>query len=567
MELDVTEEYLAAEEPLPVRMVAEFVYCPRLFHIEHVQGLFEENVHTVEGDAEHDRQRPKTEPADGGSSPWPASPRRLHLSDDRRGIVGILDAIECEDGMLVPVDYKHGSAPPDDYRGQSYLGIPLGDGAWPNDQVQLCAQGFLVEADGSACTHGYLYYRKSQKRVRVEFTDALRRATEAAIAGARETAGRSVPPLPLADSPKCIGCSLVGICLPDETLLLAGETDEEPRPLAPSRDDARILYVTGQGTRIRRRGECIVIEPLDAPPADVPLLEIAHTAVFGNVQITTQALADLVADGRTVAYFTTGGWLRAIAHDFSLPNVRARIAQFTAAANPAERLRHARAFVAAKVHNQRVLLTRNSEVPKATADELRDLVARAEECDDMGVLLGLEGRAAAIYFGSFADMLKPELRRFYDMKGRNRRPPTDPVNAMLSFGYAVLVRDAYAALVRVGLDPLVGYLHSPRAGRPGLALDMMEPYRPLVVDSAVLRALNTGEVEPKHFDIYPRQVAMTQAGRKAFLGAYQRRMDELIRHPDFEYSMSYRRVLAVECRLLANVLAGDRAKYRPLRTR
>jgi len=131
----------------------------------------------------------------------------------------------------------------------------------------------------------------------------------------------------------------------------------------------------------------------------------------------------------------------------------------------------------------------------------------------------------------------------------------------------VLARDAYAALVSTGLDPLVGYLHTLRAGRPALALDLIEAYRPLVVDSVVVRALNTGEVRPEHFEVYPGQVLLTGPGRRVFLRAYERRMDELIRHPDFDYSISYRRALAVESRLLAKALTGEPGPYRPLRTR
>ncbi len=554
-------------DALPVRMLNEFVYCPRLFHLEHVQGLFAENAHTVEGSDEHDRGRAKTPPSDEEAPPWPASPRRLHLEDPERGLTGILDAIECEEGSLSPVDYKHGSAPEEDARGMSYEGIALDGGAWPNDQIQLCAQAFLLEAAGHRCRRGRLYYRKSRRGVPVEFTPQLRSATEHAIRAARSVRGAPQAPLPLVDSPKCVGCSLAEICLPDETLLLSGHTQDAPRLLAPGRDDAGVLYVTGQGTRVGRSGGDLTVKPLDQAEVRVHLKDVAHVALFGNVQVTAQALADLTSEGRTVAYYTRSGWFRAMAHDFSMPNVLARVKQFAAAADPAERLRYARAFVAAKIHNQRVLLMRNTELARPARAELRDLVARAEGCEDVGVLVGLEGRAAALYFGAFPAMLKADLPREFDMSGRNRRPPRDPVNALLSFGYAVLARDVYSALVAAGLDPLVGYLHTIRPGRPALALDIMEPYRPLVVDSVVIRALNTGEVKPEHFEVYPGQVLLTRYGRQAFLRAYERRMDELVRHPQFDYSLSYRRTLAVECRLLTKALSGEPIVYRPLRTR
>jgi len=556
------------DEPLPVRMLNEVVYCPRLFHIEYVQGLFADNVHTIEGSDEHDRQRVRrTPPPADEVPPWPAAPRRLHLADEARGLTGVLDALDDDAGALFPVDYKHGSAPEEGPFNFAYEGIALDPGAWPSDQVQLCAQALLLEANGIPCSHGELYYRKSKKRVRVEFSQALRAATEKAIAQARAILAQPQAPMPLIDSPKCVGCSLAAICLPDETLLLAKATQGPPRRLAPGRDDAGVLYVTGQGTRVGLKGECATIKPLEGNTAEVALKDIAHVALFGNVQVTTQALASLMADGRTVAYFTSGGWLRGMAHDFSLPNVLARVAQYAAAADPTQRLRYARAFVAAKICNQRVLLMRNADLSEDPRREMRDLSYRAAHCDDPAELLGLEGRAAAIYFGTFPQMVRATLPRDFDMAGRNRRPPKDPINALLSFGYAVLTRDAFAALVSTGLDPLVGYLHTLRPGRPALALDLIEAYRPLVVDSVVVRALNTGEVRPEHFEIYPGQVLLTGPGRRVFLRAYERRMDELIRHPDFDYSISYRRALAVESRLLAKALTGEPVPYRPLRTR
>ncbi|MBD3174192.1 MAG: CRISPR-associated endonuclease Cas1 [Armatimonadia bacterium] len=556
-------EAVSSTEALPVRMLNEFVYCPRLFHIEHVQGLFAENVHTIEGSDEHSRQRTRAEDQE---TPWPAPPRRLHLECEEYGLTGILDAIDSEDGTLAPVDYKHGVAPDND-RPIGYGGIALAEGAWANDQIQVCAQGVLLEAGGHRCDHAYLYYRASKKRVRVALDGRLRAATTKAIEDARATRECREPPMPLIDSPKCIGCSLAEICLPDETLLLSGRTSEAPRRLAPGREDAGILYITGQGTSVGKSGERLTVRPREGAKQTIPLKDIAHVSLFGNVQVTAQALSELLRDGRTIAYFSRGGWLRGIAHDFSLPNVLARAAQFRAMADDADRLRYARAFVAAKIHNQRVLLMRNTDPPQRARTELRDLARRAEEATETGALMGLEGRAAAIYFEHFAGMVKAELPRAFDMAGRNRRPPRDPINAMLSFGYAVLVRDVYAALVATGLDPMVGYLHAVRAGRPALALDIMEPYRPLIVDSVVVRALNTGEIRPEHFDIYPGQVSMTRTGRQAFLRAYERRMDELIRHPDFDYSISYRRVLSVECRLLAKALSGEPIAYRPLRTR
>ncbi len=564
---DDQDRHAISQELLPVRQLNQFVYCPRLFHLEYVQGFFAQSADTLEGSYQHEKRRPSNPPQDVSAPTWPASPRQLHLADEDRGLVGVLDALEWRDGELVPVDAKHGRCPQTPDEPVVLYGHPLAGNAWPNDQVQLCAQAFLLEASGHPASRGFIYYTGSRKRVEVAMTPPLREATAEAIRRARGVAQTATPPPPLCDSPKCVGCSLNAICLPDETLLLMDEAQGPARKLIPGRDDAGVLYLTAQGTGVYRRGECLRIEVPDKEAAEIALKDIAHLALFGNVQITAQALHAVLRGGRTVAHLSSGGWLYGVTHDFSLPNVLSRRAQLLAHLDPHERLRYARAFVAAKVHNQRVLLMRNTDAPRATRDELKDLARRAEACDDIGRLLGLEGRAAALYFGAFPQMLSGNVGSAFEMSGRSRRPPRDPINALLSFGYALLARDFYAALVGVGLDPLLGFLHDVRPGRPALALDLMEAYRPLIVDSTVIRAVNTTELIPEDFEVYPAQALLSKAGRRKFISAYERRMDEMITHPEFGYSLSYRRTLSVECRLLSRVLLGEAIHYRPLRTR
>ena len=155
----------------------------------------------------------------------------------------------------------------------------------------------------------------------------------------------------------------------------------------------------------------------------------------------------------------------------------------------------------------------------------------------------------------------------FEMDGRNRRPPRDPVNAMLSLGYSLLAKDLTVACYAVGFDPYVGFYHQPRFGRPALALDLMEPFRALIVDSAVLTAVNTGMVTARDFVRAGGAVALTAGGRKAFFRAYEMRMDTLVTHPLFEYRVSYRRLLEIQSRLLARVLEGEIGEYPVFTTR
>ena len=174
-----------------------------------------------------------------------------------------------------------------------------------------------------------------------------------------------------------------------------------------------------------------------------------------------------------------------------------------------------------------------------------------------------------MYFGAFSKMLKGDekLRATFEMAGRNRRPPRDPINALLSFAYALLAKDFSVTLATVGLDPMVGFYHQPRFGRPALALDLMEEFRPLIADSVVIGAINNEVVGDEDFVRGAGAVALGPAGRKRVLLAYERRMDQLVTHPVFGYRISYRRVLEVQARLLGRVLLGEIEEYPAFRTR
>ncbi len=198
---------------------------------------------------------------------------------------------------------------------------------------------------------------------------------------------------------------------------------------------------------------------------------------------------------------------------------------------------------------------------------------RAEQTGSIEELLGSEGNGARLYFRDFAGMIKlDESGRDtsampFDFETRNRRPPRDPVNALLSLGYSLLAKDLTVACYAVGFDPYIGFYHQPRFGRPALALDLMEPFRPLIVDSAVLTAINTGMITPRDFVRVGGSVALTAAGRKAFFRAYELRMDALVTHPLFDYRVSYRRMLEIQSRLLARVLEGEISEYPVFTTR
>jgi CRISPR-associated protein Cas1 len=203
-------------------------------------------------------------------------------------------------------------------------------------------------------------------------------------------------------------------------------------------------------------------------------------------------------------------------------------------------------------------------------DEMARLAKLSSGVSDVSSLLGFEGAAANVYFSHFAGMLKcldetnaPE----FIFSTRNRRPPTDPVNSLLSFLYSLLVKDTSVTLLSVGFDPFIGFYHKPKYGRPALALDLMEEFRPLVADSTVISLINNREISTKDFVRRGPAVALKPDGRKKVLQAYERRMDALVTHPIFGYSISYRRILEVQIRMLARHISGEIPVYEPFCTR
>lgn len=542
-------------ELLPARMLNEFTYCPRLFYLEWVSAEWAPNDDTAAGDFDHRAialpSGPLPEPDD--SSPWPTS-RAVALSDAGWGLTAVIDRVDHDD-TTVPVDYKTGSAPHD-------------GGAWPADRVQILAQAALLEAAGYHVTHGDLYYRKSHRRVEVVWDESARQDLRATIDSAREAAQRLEPPPPLMDSPKCPRCSLVGICLPDEHNLLNARSHRPPRRLVPRAPDQRPLYVLEQGSTVGVSGGRLTVSHQGTELDSMRLLDVSQVNVYGNVQVTTQALRRLWAHGAPILWLSQGGWLYGWSQGQPSKNVDLRRAQLSAHLAGGRGL--AQPMIAAKIRNQRTILMRNhpSGVPESDLAALRNLSHQCETAERRDELMGLEGTAARIYFSHFAELIhQPDVAAAFDFHGRTRRPPMDPVNAALSYGYALLTKDLVTTCLGVGLDPHLGMLHASRFGRPSLALDLAEEFRPLVAESTVIRAFNNDEISHSSFRVTSSGTAFTDAGRRKFIEAYERRMEEELRHPVFGYRISYRRTLEVQARILAAALVGEIDGYTGVVTR
>jgi len=539
-------------------MLNEYAYCPRLFALEWLNNEWADSADTVRGRHVHrrvDKESRQGLPEPGGGDERPAIPRSLHLGDAELGLVARIDLVEWDGEIATPIDYKKGT-PPD---------IPAG--AWEPERVQVCAQGLLLRAHGYRSDHGVLWFDAVRRRVQVPFTDELVEATHSYAVKARGVAQAGKLPPPLLDSPKCPGCSLVGICLPDEHHHVKGKL-KKVRPLIPPRDDGVPLYVQARGARLGRDHQEIVVRRGKEVMGRARIEDTSRVVLLGNVSVSTPLLWELARRDIAVAYHSYGGWFHGLFRSASGHNALTRIAQHRAAAKPERALKIARALVCSKIRNGRVMLRRNGEgVPDTLLDRLKELSVDAARAESLASLLGLEGGAARMYFQHLPRMIKGELRERFQFTGRNRRPPRDPVNALLSFVYACLAREITTILHGIGMDPYLGFLHQPRPGRPALALDLMEEFRPVLGDSAVITAINNGVVQPDDFIVRSTGVAIDNPARKRFIQVYERRLDELATHPVFGSRLSYRRILEVQARLLGKVLLGELDDYPEYRIR
>jgi len=607
-----------SQDYLPARMLNEFVYCPRLFYYEWVEGVFVDNRETVEGSLRHEKlERKEDELPPAGQAEASGDTihsRSVSLSSDTHGLIAKMDLVEGVGGLVTPVDYKRG-APREDQRTGALV-------AWDTDRTQLCAQALVLRDNGYRCEEGVIYYVTTKQRVRVAIDETLVAQTLDALVRARRAADERTLPPPLVDSPKCPRCSLVTVCLPDETRVAAeagatharavaqrtlfdvgepagavlasaaaGPPRGQVRRLLPARDDLRPLYLNTQGLRVGKSGAVLKVQEKEKVVQEVRIGEICQLNLFGAIQLTTQAIQTLCEAEVPIAYFSMGGWFYGVTHGLGVKNIYLRREQFRLADVPAFCLRLARALVAGKIRNQRTMLQRNHvEPPPGALAQMKCMHDDAERAESLEELLGIEGYAARVYFENFAGMIKlddvtavangggrPPAEDAasrgggspfgFDFKHRNRRPPRDAVNALLSLAYSVLAKDLTIVCHAVGFDPYLGFYHQPRFGRAALALDLMEPFRPLIADSAVLSAINTRMVTPRDFVRTGEAVALKPDGRKAFFRAYEQRMDTLVTHPMFGYRVNYRRMLEIQARLLDRVLRGELGAYPVFTTR
>ena len=529
---------------IPVSMAIETIYCPRNFYLRYVTGEKGRNARMERGAWEDKRRKEQGRIKMEGSE-------RIHdvdLVSTEMGLIGKIDAIDIENGVYVPFEFKTGGVTDNEY-----------------DRVQLCTLGMMLEEmKGVAIEYGHIYYTEDRRRVRIEFDQALRVRVNHAVETAWAILEGSLVPPPR-DDPRCRGCALADVCMPDETRLMSGNKDECPAGVAPRSTFERTVFIDQSWGSIGCRGGRLTITKGPENIGEVPLEQFDQLFLIGKINISGALLSELLKRDVFMAFFTSFGRFEGTLTPEKSKHSALRIKQVQASQDEAMRVTLAREVIKAKLTNMRVFLRRAnqrtpSEILEKSVDQIAALKLQLVEADTLERILGIEGAAGRAYFEGFRSLFAPEWK--FDR--RTRRPPMDPINAALSFGYSILTGQISGLIHAVGMDPYIGFLHREHYGNPCLALDLVEPFRSIIVDSTVLRMVNQNMLTETCFtepDDISGAVYLNETGRKAFFSAFSNRMQEQATHPVFEKKLSYRRLIEMDIRFLAKYLCGEFDEY------
>jgi CRISPR-associated protein Cas1 len=539
-------------------------YCERLFYLEEVENLRIADERVYAGRRLHvELERLEDE------DEW----LRLNLESEKWGLMGKVDCVRRRDGMLIPYEHKRGRS------AVSVTGLPE---PWASDRLQVIAYAALVEEhSGRKVSEGRIRYHASNVMVRVPIDEEALEDLTKAIARARELQDTVDRPPVTENERLCVKCSLAPVCLPEEarlaSLLSNPPRVELERPqlkLFPADDDRRTLHVVTQGARVGRRGDRLEISAKDEPSQLHPVHEIGQVVLHGYAQISTQALRFCGQQEIGVHWVTTGGQYMG-AWSSGTGSVQRRIRQYKALTDPALCLRLAAKLAEARARGQLSFLLRASreagrksvEVREAISS-IRKLLSPLSRAANIGSLRGYEGSIGAHYFRALPQLIVAEAGEEMKPDGRNRRPPKDRCNALLSFGYALALKDVTNAILIVGLDPALGFYHQPRSQAPPLALDLLELFRVPLVDLPVIASINRRQWDAEEdFAIAGEQVWLSDEGRRKFVRIYERRKADHWRHPVIRRSLSYSRLIELEVRLLEKEWMGEGGLFARMRLR
>lgn len=527
------------DDPIPISLVADYVFCPRRAWLE-AQGEKVESAQMEAGTKDHKVADRFTAADDDGL---------FHAIDIRYStwnLSGRLDAVQITDDGVIIREYK---ATP--VRRTMTVTNAM--------RIQLALQAKCMQDMGYEIAGTEIFFTSHHRRVDVQLTADDFTEAKKAVDGTRAVIDADQAPEPLVDSPKCMYCSHVGICLPDER-----KYGPVTRKIVVKSPDYPVTHVATPGAKVYTRANRMIVSKDGKELASIPIETICALEIHGNSDLSSALIRELMWRDVPILWCGGSGRLYGWSQPADGPNGQARVEQHVASHEG--RLGLAREFIAAKVHNQRVLL-RRSDNENDVLPRMKAIEKEVEAVDTWQDVLGLEGEAAALYFSQFAKLIKPERRDDWAWNGRKRRPAPDALNSMLDYGYSLLLSDCVKAIVACGLDPHAGFIHSSNRNKPALALDLMEEFRAPITDSVVQTVVNNGEVKPNGFDDVLGSVRMTDRTRKALIVAYERRMETEILHPIFGYKATWRRIVEIQARMILGYLDGTQPTYKGMRVR
>lgn len=446
----------------------------------------------------------------------------------------------------------------------------IGDGLRNGDHMQAAADWEILTAQGVHIDSIYFYFFDQDELLEYKPSVETIQEMRKELALMRSILETNAIPNPTEEMIRCSNCEIVSLCLPNEMNMLNHmETDVPVRKIAPD-DPRRPLAVVEPGAYLRKQNGRVIVERKGEELDSVRMLEISSVSIYGSSSISTPTINSFLENEIPIAFFSFGGWFNGLATAFPNGNIELRRQQH-ARYNTDEALEFSRQLIRSKIRNSRTILKRNAiDLPKDAQQLMKDLAKDALSAQSFESLLGIEGAAAKVYFGNFAKMIKAEKddqHLVFDFTLRSRRPPADPVNAMLSYLYSVLIKDLAVTSFTVGLEPNLGMFHRTRYNRPALALDLAEEFRSIIVDSLVISLINRHEIKSEHFTNTPIGTILSRDVKKILLNGYERRKDVEIEHPYFGYKISYRRLMDVQVRLFAAWLMGEIETYKPFEVR
>lgn len=541
-----------AQDTIRVSALHALAYCERLFYLEEVEELYTQDAAVFAGRRLH-AELEKQEDED-----WD----ELFLESAELGLRGKVDALRTRNGQTIPYEHKRGKAARDKNKQPE---------AWESDRLQILAYAYLLEmALGISIQEGRIRYHADNVLVHVPLDDEGRKLVRDAIARSKYLRASPCRP-PVTDNERLCGrCSLAPVCLPEEARL-AHDREWQPVRLFPKDDEREVIHVLEAGTSVGKKGEQIKIVKRDRSDEIVPAKQIGQLVLHSFSQISTQALHLCVAQDIGV-HFVSGGGRYVGSFDPRNGSIQRRIRQYAALSNPDKCLDLAKKLVTCRGKGQRKFLMRGQrgleQIPEALEKAIKQMqiiLKQVPEVNSIPSLLGLEGNLAALYFGALPKLLGADVPKEMQFSDRNRRPPKDRFNALLGFGYALLLKDVMSAILSVGLEPALGFYHQPRTQAPPLALDLIEIFRVPLVDMPIVGSINRGQWHiQEDFEVRGGQVWLSDSGRRKFIDIYEKRKQESWKHPILGYSLTYRRLIELEVRLLEKEWNGEEGLFAQL---